>query len=104
MADELIPLAKAIAGLRRELEGAAAEGAGKALRFEIGPVEVTFSGVVKTEGSTGGEVGFSIFGNGAKVSAGGKIGNDRTQTIKLTLTPKADGKIFEVGAAGDGET
>src|SRR5687767_9088666 len=97
MDQDLIPLADAIAALRLQLQRAREEGENEALRFEVGPVEVEFKGVVEREASAGGKIGFMIFGLGSEATAAGKLGDARTQTIKITLTPKLGGRIFDVG-------
>lgn len=101
MDDDLIPLAKAIAALRLELQRAKDEGENESLRFEVGDVEVEFKGVVEREGTVGGKVGFKIFGLGSEASAAAKLGDARTQTVKITLKPKLNGGFIEVGDEED---
>ena len=59
-----IPIALAIQSLRQELSQALAEGEGKALRFELGPVDLEFQVEVSWEtgakGSAKGGVSFGI--------------------------------------------
>ncbi|MFB8084694.1 trypco2 family protein [Streptomyces sp. NPDC055992] len=75
-----VELAQAVKALRAELQAAATEGDGQAIRFEVGPVEVQFDvQVVRAQGAQ------------AKVYViNGKL--DRTTTeahhVKLTLIPQ----------------
>ena len=92
MASELIPLAEAISALREQLAIAVADGEAKGIKFEVGPVELEFSVVVEREGEGNGKVSFKILDWGFEGGGGGKLGDKRTQSIKLTLKP--------VGAAG----
>jgi hypothetical protein len=98
---DLIPLADAIAALREQLNRAREAGEHEALRFEVGPIEVEFKGVVEREGSVGGKVGFKIFGFGSEATAAGKLGDARTQTVKITLTPKRNDRILDVSDRED---
>jgi hypothetical protein len=87
MADDLIPLADAITSLRAELQSAELEGEGNDLRFKVGPVEIEFDVVITKGGDVGAKASFKVLGVGVEGSAGGKVGQERTQKIKLTLTP-----------------
>jgi hypothetical protein len=101
MSLDLIPLADAIEALRAELVKARRKGEDAELRFEVGPVEVEFQVVYESEATAGGKVGFRIFGLGSEVSAGGKLADARTQSVKVTLTPRIDGSELEVGDEDD---
>jgi hypothetical protein len=87
----VIELACVIGDLREELERAIVAGAGQALQFELGPVELEVSVAVERSGSGGGKVRFWV------VEAGGERAKDTTgtQRIKLVLTPR-------LGAGGQG--
>ncbi|MDJ0704779.1 MAG: hypothetical protein QNJ46_15965 [Leptolyngbyaceae cyanobacterium MO_188.B28] len=95
-----VPIARAIQSLRQELSQAIAEGEGKDLRFELGPVELEFQVEVSWEagGTVGGEGGikFGIVSLG-EVSAEAEARRSRgtTHTIKLTLNPvtSEDGNV-----------
>lgn len=92
MSKDLIPLADAIAGLRKQLSTAIAEGAGEDLRFTVGPVELELQVVAEREAGGSGKVEFKLFGAGAELGADGKLADSATQTVKLTLTPVYKGK------------
>jgi hypothetical protein len=81
-----IELAELIRQLRTELKAAAAEGAGAgdALRFELGPVEVEATVAAGRDQGANGKVRFWV------VEAGGdaKFTSSQTQRITLTLHPK----------------
>lgn len=87
-----IPIALAIQSLRQELSQALIEGEGKALRFELGPVELEFQVEVSwetgTKGSAKGGVNFGIVSLGeAAGEAEARRLKGRTHTIKLALNP-----------------
>jgi hypothetical protein len=98
----MIELASVIRDLRDELERAIVAGAGEALQFELGPVELEVSLAVEQSGQAGAKVRFWV------VEAGGERGRESTDTqrIKLVLTPRlgegAHG-AFVGGAAVPGE-
>jgi len=82
MADQ-VRLAQAIAMLREELSEAMAEGAGKSVRFNVGPVDLEFQVEVGREGGVGGKVRFWVVEAGAE----GKLSSTSTQTVKIHLEP-----------------
>ena len=97
MAQDLIPLAEAVAALRSELGTAMKAGKGETLRFQLGPIELELNLVVSREASAEGKLAFKIFGWGADASAGGKLADERTHRVKLTLTPvDEDGNPLKV--------
>ena len=80
----MIELASVIRDLRDELEEAIAAGADKALRFELGPVELEVSVAVERGGSGEAKVRFWV----VELGADAKTDTTSTQRVKLTLTPR----------------
>ncbi|MET7649147.1 trypco2 family protein [Streptomyces sp. NPDC005426] len=82
-----VELAEVIRQLRRELKAAAAEGAGagEALQFEVGPVEIEATVAISREAGAHGKVRFWV----VEAGADGKLARSATQRIALTLHPKA---------------
>lgn len=78
-----IPLAGVIRALRRELEEAVTEGEDAAVRFALGEIELELQVAVSSKG--GGDAGIKFW----VVSLGGRAerGSERTQTLRLKLTP-----------------
>jgi len=98
----MIELASVIRDLRDELERAIVAGAGEALRFELGPVELEVALAVERSGEAGGKVRFWV------VEVGGERGWESTDTqrIKLVLTPRLGEGLqsaYVGGAAVSGE-
>ena len=91
MTKSLIPLAEAISALRSELAIATAQAKGQALRFDVGPIELELHMVVEREATAEGKLQFKIFGWGADAGGGVTASDQRTQKVKLTLTPVAAG-------------
>jgi Trypsin-co-occurring domain 2 len=87
MRDELIPLSAAIKDLRRQLAEAVAEGEQQSLRFELGPIELELQIVASREAGVEGNINFKIFGWGAEGGGDGKLGDQRTQKLKLIMKP-----------------
>jgi len=81
---ETVGLADAVVALRDELTAARELGQGQDVMFEVGPIDVELSVVVKRTG--GGKAGLTI----GVVALGGEasIGREETHRIKVTLTPK----------------
>ena len=86
--DETFPLRDVIRGLRDEIAQAALDGAGNAISFALGPIELEFNVVATREGGGGGGIKFAVLGIGANVDASAKVANERTQKVKFTLTPE----------------
>lgn len=82
-----IPLAKVIAALRAELQEAQSEGAGEALRFEVGDVELELQVVVTAEVAAKGGLKVHIFSIGGSA----KYKQAETQKVKLKLSAKTNG-------------
>ena len=82
--EQLVGLADAVDALRYELTAARELGENDPLLFEVGPVEVEFTAVVKRGG--GGKAGFTI--GVVTFGAQGSLANEQTHRVKVTLTPK----------------
>jgi hypothetical protein len=84
---QLIELASMVKDLREELQAAIEAGAGEALRFELGAIELEVAVSVERVDSGGGKVRFWV------VELGGDHKKDSaaTQRIKLSLTPRLAG-------------
>jgi hypothetical protein len=80
----MIELSDLIRDLRKELTTALADGAGEALRFELGSVELEASVAVDRDASAGGKVRFWV----VEANGGGRLAQSQTQRITLTLQPK----------------
>ncbi|GHA08860.1 hypothetical protein GCM10010372_05300 [Streptomyces tauricus] len=80
----MIELADMIRELREQLTSALADGDGRMLRFELGPVEVETSVAVTREGGGDAKVRLWVVDAGAS----GTYGHAETQRITLTLVPK----------------
>lgn len=82
--EQVVGLAEAVEALRSELTAAREFGEGQELLFEVGPVEVEFTAVVKRGG--GGKLGLTI--GVVTVGGEGSLANEQTHRVKVTLTPK----------------
>jgi len=94
MASDLeVPLASAIAALRRELVAAVSEGEDKGVRFALGPIELEFQVEVSSE--AGGEAGVKFW----VISLGGKGSrtSGTTHTVHLTLNPVLASEVGDDG-------
>ncbi|MEO8938645.1 MAG: trypco2 family protein [Burkholderiaceae bacterium] len=82
-----IALSEAIQNLRSELTLAMKAGAGEALQFQLGPIEMELEVAVEKESEGKGGIKWWIIeaGGGTRQTAGS------THKIKLTLEPKARG-------------
>ncbi len=84
MPNELeVPLASAIAALRRELVAAVSEGEEKGVRFALGPIELEFQVEVSSEAAGEAGVRFWVVSLGGK----GSRASGSTHTVRLTLNP-----------------
>jgi hypothetical protein len=81
--DDGLSLAEAIGEIRKQLEQAKAEGAASSLKFEIGPVQLTFTVEVTKSTSGGGGVHVWVLQAGANRDTA----NHATQTVSLTISP-----------------
>src|SRR5690349_9992229 len=82
--ENVVGLADAVEALRAELTVARVDGANQPLLFEVGPVEVEFTAVIKKVG--GGKAGFTI--GVVTLGAEASVAQEQTHRIKVTLTPK----------------
>lgn len=82
-----IELVDAVASVRDELMAAAARGAGSAVEFVVGPIELEFA--VEMRRDTTVTAGFKAWLISADVKGG--LAQGQTHKVKLTLTPKQPG-------------
>lgn len=88
LADEhLLPLPEVIEELRRQIADVASRSKQRDLRFVVNTVELEFSVVAKREGGGEGKIKFSVLGLSGEAGASGRVAQERTQKIKLSLTP-----------------
>jgi len=85
----MVELSEMIRELRAQLTAAAAEGAGEALGFDVGPIEIEATVAVTKEEEAGGsgKVRFWV----VEAGGDGKYTSSETQRITLTLQPTAPG-------------
>ncbi|MFF3940489.1 trypco2 family protein [Streptomyces phaeofaciens] len=104
MSDDLegVELAAAVQSLRDELLEAAAQGAGRAVRFAVDSVELEFT--VELRRDITGRAGVKAW----VITAGADTTRGRadTQRVKLTLSPKdaVTGRPLEIGHPDPGGT
>ncbi len=91
-----IPLADMIAALRRELEVAQKNSAGKLIAFDVEKVELELK-VAVTQRKKG-QAGIEFY-----VKVGGELekSNETAHTFKLTLLPVSSGGRVKVGSKGE---
>jgi NTP-dependent ternary system trypsin peptidase co-occuring protein len=102
MPAQLLPLVDVIRSLRAEIQEATTAGIDESLRFKLGPIELEFQVVAAKEAGADGKISFHIFGVGAEIGGNAKGSDQRTQRIKLVLTPvkvSANGTRSDVLAA-----
>ncbi|KAB2379305.1 trypco2 family protein [Actinomadura montaniterrae] len=88
-------LAEAIAAVRAELVRAKELGAGSAMPFEVGPVEIQFTVALINEGKA--SAGIKVWVLGANASSAAT--DQQTHQLKVTLQPRGeDGLPEHVGA------
>ncbi len=80
----MIELSDVIRELRGQLEKAAADGAGAAIQFEVGEVELEVSVALEKERQGSGAVRFWVL----ELGGSGKEGHVDTQRVKITLQPR----------------
>jgi Trypsin-co-occurring domain 2 len=87
MPNATIPLAEAMRSLREEIRHAALDGQTEMLQFELGSIELEFTVVAKREGGPNAKIEFHVLGVGAELGADAKVGDERTQKVKMILNP-----------------
>ena len=91
---EKIELSAAVRAIREELTQAAADGAGEAVRFEVGPIEMEFTVELTREASAKGGVRAWVM----TAEAEAKAARGTTHRVTFTLTPKdATGGSIDIG-------
>jgi hypothetical protein len=90
-----VPLAEAVEALRSELEVVIAAGKDRGVKFEATSIEVELQATVTGSASASAGIKWWL------IDAGAEAGVERatTQTIKLTLVPKAVSPNGEVSTA-----
>lgn len=83
-----IELADAVAAIRDELLTAAGRGAGQAVEFVVGPIEMEFAVELRADAKA--KVGFKAWVL-ASAEAEAGVGRTSTHRVTLTLTPKRPG-------------
>ncbi|MCQ4214414.1 trypco2 family protein [Streptomyces longispororuber] len=81
---EGIELADAVASVRDQLIEAAERGAGRALSFEVGPIDMEFALELRREAKGGGKIKAWVAEAGADVSRA----TGHTHRVSFTLTPR----------------
>jgi hypothetical protein len=82
--DDGFELTELVSKLRDDLEYAMVEGAGQSVRFKLEAIELELKVVAKHSGE--GKTGIKFWVLNAE--AGGKLENERSQTIKLKMVPQ----------------
>src|SRR5262245_27152031 len=82
-----IELRQVIEQLREELYALTETAGGEDLRFAVESVDVELHVGVTKEGTTGAKAKFWVL----ELEGEGKVGTERTQTIKLSLKPRLKG-------------
>jgi hypothetical protein len=85
--DQDLELKDVVRKLREDLQAAAEEGQGKALKFKIEGIELELKVAAKKEGGPNGGIKFSVLGIGAELGGSAKWAAEQVQTIKLKLVP-----------------
>ncbi len=81
--DNEMELWQLVAKLREDLQVAMGEGEGKPIKFKLDAVELELKVAAKKTGEGKAGIKFWVVSAGA----GGKIENERVQTLKLKMTP-----------------
>lgn len=82
----VIELSDMIRELRQQLTEALSDGAGEAVRFELGPVELEAAVAVSREGGADAKVRLWVVDAGAN----GKYTHAQTQRVTVTLMPRTE--------------
>ncbi|GAA4711179.1 trypco2 family protein [Phytohabitans rumicis] len=98
---EELGLAAALEALRDELESAWRSGEGRSVRFRASEVTLTVETVARLDRDGSGKVRWYV----VEAGAGVRSGNERTQTLVLTMTPQLhdgdDGSPGPLDISGD---
>jgi hypothetical protein len=99
---EEIELSAAVRAVREQLAQAALEGAGSAVRFEVGPIQMEFAVEITREAGASGGVKAWVLSADAET----KASRGTTHRVSFTLTPKnaATGHELEIGNTDPGST
>ena len=99
---EEIELSAAVRAVRDQLALAAQEGAGAAVRFEVGPIQMDFAVELRREAGVKGGVKAWVLSADAEARAS----RATTHRVSFTLTPKdaASGGPLEVGGEREAGT
>lgn len=98
MTDSWAGLADAVKGIRAELDAAMAEGVGKNVQFEVGPVEMEFAVDIQKDATADFGVRVWVLSLGAK----GGANKGSTNRIKVVLNPKDQhGKQLKISSDRD---
>jgi len=87
VSEHMLPLGEVLQGLREEIVTAMHSAEDQPVKFELGPIDLEFTVVAKREGGPNGKVKFEVFGFGAELGGDAKFSNEKTQKVKLTLSP-----------------
>jgi hypothetical protein len=92
-----LELSDMIVGLRKELLEAQAKAKKENLKFKVESIDLEAKVTISTEATAEGSVKwkFWIFGE-AEGKAGGTVGKETVQTIRLKLIPEQDGGAVKV--------
>ena len=85
--DQELELKDVVRKLREDLQAAAEEGQGKAIKFKLEGIELELKVAAKDVGEANGGIKFYVFNFGAS----GKAESERALTIKLKLAPRRRG-------------
>jgi hypothetical protein len=85
--DQELELKDVVRKLREDLQAAAEEGQGQAIKFKLETIELELKVAARKEGGPNGGIKFSVLGIGAEFGASAKWATEQVQTIKLKLVP-----------------
>jgi hypothetical protein len=95
-----IDLETAVRALRDRLVSAAAQGSGREIQFEVGPIEMEFLVEMRRDAKARGGVRVWL----ASAEGEAAAGRTYTQRVRLTLTPKpTDGGTFLISSEDEGD-
>jgi hypothetical protein len=98
MSDQDLELKDVVRKLREDLQAAAEEGQGKAIKFKLESIDLELKVAAKDVGEVNGGIKFYIFNAGSS----GKSENEQSLTLKLKMTPQTpQGGTVQVAAESD---